>query len=55
MIFCYTPSRLFVGTDHRCTSEFGPSIVHEKPLIDPDVFNSLSFSRDFYAAKEALK
>ncbi|MBN2208419.1 MAG: FAD-binding oxidoreductase [Candidatus Coatesbacteria bacterium] len=123
VIFCYTPSTLFVGTDHRCTSEFAPSIaqrlidliprlrnllvrrlwrglypmtpdgfpivgaveevpglylavgmcghgfmlgpgvganlasliVHGKPLIDPDVFNSLSFSRDFYAGKEALK
>ena len=30
-------------------------IVHGKPLIDPDIFNSLSFSRDFYAAKDALK
>jgi len=123
LIFCYTPAELFVGTDHRCTSEFAPSIaqrlidliprlknllvrrlwrglypmtpdgfpivgavderpglylavgmcghgfmlgpglganlanliVHGRPLIDPDVFDSLSFSRDFYAAKDALK
>lgn len=123
LIFCYTPSELFVGTDHRCTSEFAPSIaqrlidliprlknllvrrlwrglypmtpdgfpilgavdevpglflavgmcghgfmlgpgvgmnlanliVHGEPLIDREIFDTLSFSRNFYAARDALK
>ena len=123
LIFCYTASTLFVGTDQRCTSDFAPSIaqrlidliprlknllvrrlwrglypmtpdgspiigavdsvpglflavgmcghgfmlgpgvganlanliVHGKPLIDPEILNTLSFSRNFQAAKDALK
>jgi len=123
VIFCYTPAELFVGDDHRCTSEFAPSIaqrlidliprlknllvrrlwrglypmtpdgfpiigavdqvpglylavgmcghgfmlgpgvganlasliVHGEPLIDPEIFNSLSLCRNFYTAKDTLK
>ncbi|MBN1980037.1 MAG: FAD-binding oxidoreductase [Chitinivibrionales bacterium] len=124
IIFCYTPSSLFVGTNRESTSEFlpilasrmiqliprlknilirrvwrglypmtpdglpiidkvreieglylivgmcgqgfmlGPGvgknmahfILHGKPLISPEVFNLLSFYRDFYKTrKEALK
>jgi sarcosine oxidase subunit beta len=123
VIFCYTPSTIFPGTDREPTSEFlpivarrmislvprlknmlvrhvwrglypmtpdslpicgpvkeikgmylavgmcgqgfmmGPGvgkniahcILHDEPLIQPDIFDALSFYRDFHKSKEKLK
>ncbi len=41
MIFCYTPSTVFSGTDRRCTSEFGLSIAKRLIELMPRLKNLL--------------